>query len=58
MNQKIHNFEDVDKLDDDDEEMFSPKDIDMNAEPKPRQRNEDYEEGMYLITITLFFFYV
>jgi hypothetical protein len=48
MNQEIYNVEDVEELDDD-EEMLSPKDIDLNAELEPRPRNEDIEESMYFI---------
>ena len=43
MNQEIHNLKDVEELDDE-EEMLSPQDIDLNAKPKPQQRNEDIEE--------------
>jgi hypothetical protein len=36
MNQEIHNLEDVEELDDDDEEeMLSFEDIDLNAKPEP-----------------------
>jgi hypothetical protein len=49
------NLEDVKELDDD-EEMLSPEDIDLNAEPEPRQRNEDIQEGMYFKTTTLMCF--
>jgi hypothetical protein len=55
MNQEVHNLEDVEELDDD-EEMLSPEDIDLNAEPEPRQRNEDIQEGMYFKTTTLMCF--
>ena len=56
MNQAIHNLEDVEELDDD-EEMLSPEDIDLNAKPKPRQRNEDIEEGMNFKTTTLIYIF-
>ena len=35
MDQNIHNLEDVEELDD--EEMLTPKDIDLNAKSEPRQ---------------------
>lgn len=56
MNQAIHNLEDVEELDDD-EEMLSPEDIDLNAKPEPRQRNEDIEEGMNFKTTTLIYIF-
>ena len=57
IDQKIHNLEDIKELDDDDdEEMLCLEDIDMYIEPEPKQRNEDYEKGLYFITTTLFFF--
>jgi hypothetical protein len=43
MNQEIHNLEDVEELDEE-EEMFSPENIDLNAKPKPQRRNEDIDE--------------
>jgi hypothetical protein len=56
MNQENHNLEDVEELDDE-KEMLSPEDIDLNVEPKPRQRNEDIEEGMYFKTTTLIYLF-
>ena len=36
-------------------EMLRLEDIDINVEPKPRQRYEDFENDMYFIITTLFF---
>lgn len=52
MKQEIYNLEYLEEFDDD-EEMLSLEEIDLNGEPKPRQRNEDIEKHMYLKTITL-----
>lgn len=45
---------DVNKLDDE-EEMLSPKNIDLNVELEPRQRNEEIKENMYFETITFIY---
>jgi hypothetical protein len=55
MKQEIHNLEYLEESDDD-EEMLSLEEIDLNGEPKPRQRNEVIEKGMYLKTTTLICF--